>query len=198
LQIDHVATVDVALEEACSLLWIPPLSQEIITCTRDVAKINKTRSPLNFSVKFLKTTVKSRCVPLDDDACHKRMLDFRVERMISSLGVKNNVNADIMRTDFSKTPVNGKSICRIFDVFDCATDKFSVAEAVAQLSVAIGELCKSLELIAMNLCANSQLVTALLTVLIISSAALFGSSDVANSVDNSRSYDSGLPEMVVR
>jgi hypothetical protein len=108
---DHVATVNVASEEVCSLLWILPFSQEIITCTRDVAKIDKTRSPPNFLVKFLKTTVKSRCVPLDDSACHERMLYVRVERMISSLGVKNNVNADIVRTDFSKTPVNGKSIC---------------------------------------------------------------------------------------
>jgi hypothetical protein len=106
LQIDHVATVGVASEEACSLLWIPPLSQEIITCTRDVAKIDKTRSPPNFSLKFLKTAVKSRCVPLDDDACHERMLYFRVERMISPLGVKNNINADIVRTDFSKTPAS--------------------------------------------------------------------------------------------
>jgi hypothetical protein len=46
-------------------------------------------------------------------------------------------------------------------------DKFSVAEAIAQLGVAIGKLCKSLDLIAMSLCANSQLATALLTILVV-------------------------------
>jgi hypothetical protein len=194
-----VVIVDVLSEEVCLLLWIPPLLQEIITRTCDVSKINKTSSPPNLSVKLLKTAVKRRRVPLGDNACDMRMLHVRMERMIGLLGVKNNFNADIVTINFSKTPVNGESICRIFNGFVCTTtDKFGVAEPVTQLSVTVGKLCKSLHLIAMYLCANLQPVTSLLAVLVVRATALFCSSDVAKSIDNRRSYNSGFPETVVR
>jgi hypothetical protein len=66
-----------------------------------------------------------------------------------------------LNSDFSKTPVNGSTLCRILDCLNSTGKEFGVAEAVAQLGMAIGKLGKPLRLTAMNLSANLYLRTIL-------------------------------------